>query len=177
MRCFSAVALALTAVTACGTDIRTGTGTIDTPDAGMSNEKPTGGTDGGTDGGTTPSDGQPPPLGPCDEAANHADLAWIQAEIFDKSCLTGCHSGANPTSGLNLSAGRAWTALVNVPSNQYSGWTRVVPGDPAHSMLMVQLGGEQGPELEGTMPWGQPKLCDGMIDAVRRWIAAGASEQ
>jgi hypothetical protein len=42
-------------------------------------------------------------------------------------------------------------------------------------MLMVQLGGEPGPALEGLMPWGQPTLCDPMIDAVRRWIAAGAS--
>jgi hypothetical protein len=39
----------------------------------------------------------------------------------------------------------------------------------------VQIGGEPGPELEGFMPWNQPKLCDEKIDAIRRWIAAGAN--
>lgn len=171
MRVLSAAALALTA--SCGTDVKTGSSDpVNTmPDAASSTDTQM------HDAAPLPSDGEPPGLAPCDAALYHADLAWIQTEIFDKSCLTGCHSGANPTSGMDLSAGRSWASLVNVPSNQFSGWTRVVPGDPGKSMLMVQLGGEPGPELEGTMPWGQPKLCDGLIDAVRRWIAAGAPEQ
>ena len=76
---------------------------------------------------------------------------------------------------MDLSAGRAYASLVNVPSSQYSGWMRVVPRSSPQSMLMVQLGGEPGPELEGTMPWGMPKLCTEQIDAIRRWIAAGAN--
>ena len=112
------------------------------------------------DGGrSSPGDGHPAGLAPCDEAAYHADLAWIQTEIFDKSCLTGCHSGANPTSNMNLIAGRSWSALVNVPSNQYSGWTRVVPGDPARSMLMVQLGGERVPSSKARCRGASPSCA------------------
>jgi hypothetical protein len=75
---------------------------------------------------------------------------------------------------MDLSTGRAWSSLVNVSSNQYAGWVRVVPGDSSASMLMVQLGGEPGPQLDGYMPWGQPRLCNEKIDAIRRWIIAGA---
>jgi hypothetical protein len=122
-----------------------------------------------------PPDGIPANLTPCEEAAYHSDLAWIQDKIFNESCTTKCHGDSPPAAMMSLLAGQSRAALVNVPSTGFSGWIRVVPGDPAHSMLMVQLGGEPGPALEGTMPWGQPKLCDGKIDAVRRWIAAGAN--
>lgn len=169
MRFASAVLLALTA---CGTDVRTSSpqGTTSTePDAGVdassSSSSP-------TDGGASDA----APLTDCEEATYHSDFAWIQQKVFNVSCLTGCHSGPNPTSNMDLSAGRAWSSLVNVSSNQYSGWVRVVPGDSPHSMLMVQLGGEPGPQLEGYMPWNQPRLCNEKIDAIRRWIIAGAPQ-
>lgn len=172
MRALPAVAFALTAAS-CGTEPRTGTADQpDTrPDAGSSMN-----TGNGThDAAVPPSDAEPPGLAPCDAAIYHSDLAWIQEKIFTPSCATSmCHTGSNPDAGMNLSAGAAHHALVNVNSTQFSGWKRVVPGNPGASMLMVQLGGEPGPELEGTMPWGMPKLCDPMIDSVRRWIAAGA---
>jgi hypothetical protein len=168
MRVLSAVALALTA--SCGTEPQTGTNdqTDTRPDAGSSMSPK-------HDASVPPSDAEPPGLAPCDAAIYHADLAWIQEKIFTPSCATSeCHSGSSPDASMNLSAGMAHHALVNVNSTQFTGWKRVVPGNPGASMLLVQLGGEPGPELEGTMPWGQPKLCDPLIDSVRRWIAAGA---
>ena len=122
----------------------------------------------------TPDGGIPDNLPPCEAAAYHEDLAFIQQEVFDRSCTTNCHAATATAGGLNLSAGASRASLVNVPSTQFSGWVRVSPGNPGASMLMVQLGGEPGPELEGTMPWNQPKLCDPLIDSIRRWIAAGA---
>jgi hypothetical protein len=169
MRLSLSIALALTA---CGTDVRTGAEDEDThgstnPDAGMQDDPV-------VDAMPVPPDGIPPGLTPCEEAVYHSDLAWIQTAIFDVSCTNRCHGDTPPDANMSLRPGEAHASLVNVASTQFSGWTRVVPGNPGASMLMVQIGGEPGPELEGLMPWGQPKLCDPMIDAIRRWIAAGA---
>jgi hypothetical protein len=175
MRWFSSIVLVLTA---CGTDVRTmppGDDPNDpTVDGGVTPSPDGGGTvippsDGGVD-----PDSIPPDLTPCEAAVYHSSLAWIQAEIFDVSCTDKCHSGAFPGAGMNLTPGFAHAHLVGVASSTHAGWTRVVPGNPGASMLMVQIGGEPGPELEGLMPWNQPKLCDEMIDAVRRWIQQGA---
>lgn len=156
------------AAAACGTDVR---------DSQDQNTPPP---DAGADGQmtTTPNDGRPPGDGanltPCEDAVFHSDLAWIQANVFDVHCTEGCHSGSNPASGMDLSAGVAHASLVGVTSRYDASWKRVVAGSAAQSMLMVQIGGEPGPELEGFMPWNQPRLCNEMVDAIRRWINAGA---
>lgn len=160
------VALALGA---CGTDVRENDQSSTQPDAG---------TDGSmivVDAMPVPPDGIPPNLTPCEEAVYHSDLEWIQAEIFDVSCLTRCHGAASPAAGMSLERGESRAAMVNIRSRTDSNWLRVAPGNPSASMLLVQLGGEPGPELEGFMPWGQPLLCDEKIDSIRRWIAAGAN--
>jgi hypothetical protein len=159
------------AIAACGTDVSSTPNDQDStnPDAG------TGGSMHVADAMPIPPDGIPPNLTPCEEAVYHSDLTWIQDQIFNVSCTTMCHGDASPAAQLSLKPGEARAALVNVRSTQFPDWTRVVPGSPAQSMLLVQLGGEPGPALEGTMPWGQPKLCDEKIDTVRRWIAAGAN--
>ena len=162
---------------ACGTDSRSQTEQSSDP-----------GVDGGvkTDGGSSstaadarvpPPDGIPEGLAPCDEAPYHSDFTFVQDKIFSVSCaVSGCHDSNTPSAGMDLSLGKAHASLVNVPSTQFDGWMRVTPGSSTDSLLMVEVGGEAGPELEGTMPWGQPKLCDPLIDAMRRWIIAGATQ-
>jgi hypothetical protein len=168
-RMYKTPCIVLALAAACGTDVTTRPNDQDTtrPDAAL---------DAGpvTDAKPIPPDGIPTGLDPCDEAAYHSDLAWIQTAIFDVSCTTGCHGAATPAAHLSLRPGESHAALVNVASHHTAGWVRVVPSNPGASLLMVQIGGEPGPELEGLMPWGMPKLCDGKIDAIRRWIAAGA---
>lgn len=176
MRVVSAVVLVLGA---CGVDPRSKPTFDPDPDdddvdAGMRPERGDGGTTMVADARDVPPDGIPSGLESCEEAIYHSDFTWIQTSVFDVWCTDGCHSGASPSARMNLTPGNAYAALVNVPSTQFSGWVRVSPGAPGASMLMVQIGGEPGPPLEGFMPWGQPRLCDEQVDAIRRWIASGA---
>jgi len=115
----------------------------------------------------------------CEAAAMHSDFAWIQTDVFDTSCtLGGCHAGTAANAGhMSLEDGKAYASLVNVPSQIQPGWTRVVPGDPATSYLLVALGHEAGPmPPDGYMPLSSPSLCPEQLDAIERWIAAGAAD-
>jgi hypothetical protein len=123
----------------------------------------------------------------CLEAANHSDLTWIQANIFDHQCeFSGCHgsdSGGN-TGRQDLEAGSAIASLVNQPSNLVTGVTLVLPGNSAASYMMVMLGSVPGtiPPTDmsgsdiGTMPLNTDGalLCQQKRDAIARWIDAGA---
>jgi hypothetical protein len=106
----------------------------------------------------------------------------IQAEIFDKAgangsqACTACHTnvGRTPTSGLNLTPGNAYAALVNVASAEKPALMRVLPGDPDNSYVIHKLEGT--PAIVGRqMPRnGPPYLTSGEILVIRRWIALGA---
>ncbi len=154
------------AVASCGTDSAPGPGTVDGlgPDAGMS----------GGDGGAPPGDSAA--FDACVEAARHSDLAWLQDHVFTPSCATAmCHRGTSPSVGLSLAPDETYGNLVNHDASTASGWIRVVPGSPEQSYLMVALGRARGPMPEdGFMPLGGPALCAGKLDAVARWISAGA---
>jgi ABC-type Fe3+-hydroxamate transport system substrate-binding protein len=116
----------------------------------------------------------------CQAATSHSDFAWIQTNVFDTSCvLSGCHMGAAANAGhLNLADGMSYNELVDEPSQVQEGWKRVVPGDPSSSYLMVALGHESGPmPPDGYMPLSSPALCSEKIDAIERWISAGAQQQ
>ena len=116
----------------------------------------------------------------CREAMNHSDFQFIQQEIFAPSCSlsSSCHKGTRPAGELNLETAKAYDQLVNKVS-RLPDWVRVVPEEPDMSYILVKLGRIQGPlGMNGsrpgtTMPPDQP-LCEEKIDAVRRWIEAGA---
>ena len=115
----------------------------------------------------------------CIEATTHADLEWLQPNVFTPGCsnFVSCHKGAaTQAGGLNLEAGRTQAALVNKPSTRFTTWTLVVPGDAVHSYLMVVLGQYPGPldDRIGTMPFNSRLLCREKRDAIERWIMAGA---
>lgn len=95
-------------------------------------------------------------------------LSSIQKFIFNPSCV-GCHSGAAPSGGLNLSEGKAYSNLVNANSRS-SNLMRVVPGNSDQSYLMKRLTGANGIT---TMPPGG-KLSQQYINAVGQWIDDGA---
>lgn len=99
--------------------------------------------------------------------------------IFTASCaLSGCHAGASPQEGMNLSSGQAYDDIVNVPSNQ-SSLDRVEPGQPDDSYLVHKIQGTQGGTVGGTgeqMPLEGCCLSSAQIATIREWIAAGALE-
>ena len=97
--------------------------------------------------------------------------------IFTASCaFSGCHGGASPAQGMNLSAGQAYANTVNVPSNELPSMDRIEPSDPDQSYLVNKIQGTQG-DVGGSgqrMPLGGDPLSDADINTIRAWIAAGA---
>ncbi|MDX2094092.1 MAG: hypothetical protein SFX73_40045 [Kofleriaceae bacterium] len=116
-----------------------------------------------------------PARGSCAEATQHSDFAWIQDNVFTPSCTgRACHR-ANEEGYLSLAEGEAFAELVNQPTDTVSGWTRVVPGSPSTSYLLVALGRASGPPpSDGIMPLLADPLCAEKLDAIERWIAQGA---
>lgn len=97
----------------------------------------------------------------------------LQGGIFSPTCaVVGCHTGASPQQGLNLSAGQSFAFLVNAPSTEVPSILRVKPGDSANSWIIRKLAGTQTVGVR--MPEGGPPLQNADIDNVRSWINAGA---
>ena len=90
--------------------------------------------------------------------------------IWTGNCATvGCHSGAFPTAGMNLSAGVSYANLVNVVSSGYSPALRVKPGDTLNSVLWHKV---NGTGVYGfLMPFGGLKLSQPNLDLISAWIA------
>ena len=123
--------------------------------------------------------GPPPPdAAPtlCDTARDHSDFAWIETNVFERSCaLVGCHTGAGAQVDLRLDRGYAYDSLVGRASSTQPDWLRVTPGTVETSYLVVALGRALGPPpRDGWMPLGAPVLCDEIQQAIERWIALGA---
>ena len=97
--------------------------------------------------------------------------------IFTASCaFSGCHAGAAPQLGQNLSAGNAYASIVDVPSVEAPALDRVEPGAPDDSYLVHKIEGTFASVggSGGRMPLGQGALPQADIDVIRAWIAAGA---
>lgn len=99
-----------------------------------------------------------------------ATFSRVQAEVFTPSCaLSGCHSGASPQQGMDLSAGRSYASIVNVRAVE-STRLRVAPGDPDASYLISKVRGDatiagSRMPLGGALP---PERVNLLVDWVRR---------
>jgi len=110
-----------------------------------------------------PIGGEPPPL--------TADFQSIQDNVFTPICTT-CHSGAAAPLGFRLDEGASYAMLVNAPSVEVPGLSRVTPGDPDSSYLIQKLEGSAA--VGDRMPLGGPALPADTINVIRQWIADGA---
>lgn len=97
--------------------------------------------------------------------------------IFNATCQGAqCHDASQPASGLNLTAGAAYAALVGVASTEApcTAYKRVAPGQPDQSYLIFKLQGS-GACLSGSrMPKAMPALSPAQLQLFRDWIANGA---
>ena len=105
-----------------------------------------------------------------------------QAEpIFTGNCaLSGCHAGAFPQQGMNLSSfAMIDSTAINVLANETAASTmlfRIQPFDSAASYLVHKIDGTQL-SVGGSgaqMPFGAPPLSQEDRDIVRMWIDQGA---
>ena len=93
----------------------------------------------------------------------------IQANVFTPSC-SGCHAGANPPAGLDLSnANASYAGLVNVASVGDPMTDRVEPNNANNSYLIMRM---EGTVLPVMPPSGM--LNQSVINDIRLWIQNGA---
>jgi hypothetical protein len=122
----------------------------------------------------------------CVEAATHSDFTFIKEKIFAANCFgSSCHTGATASGKLDLTDD-PYTALMGaggtgVASNLDPSHKRVVAGDTSASYLFFIIHGldtnpgfPEPPSSVGYMPMSNATLCCQKIDAIERWITAGA---
>jgi hypothetical protein len=133
----------------------------------------------------------------CVEAEAHSDFAWVQDNIFSSNCSgKECHGlpeggKTEPGGRIVLAEGMSHAALLGdsgagAESELESGRFLVVPGRPDQSYLYFIMRGllasegappfQEPPDDIGYMPMDNNTLCCQKLDAVRRWIEAGAPQ-
>jgi len=100
--------------------------------------------------------------------ATTVSLANDIQPIFDSSCIS-CHP---PNNGMDLTRGVSYGNLVNVTSFGYAPAKRIVPFDPASSVLYGKIANTG--RFGQRMPQGPFPLPQAQIDKVRTWILEGA---
>ena len=120
-----------------------------------------------------------------DMPAETAKLSWIEQNIFTANCGTGsCHGlppgGGTPAGRVVLTA-NSHAVLVNADTTLATGVKLIVPNNVTQSYLMVlmkhltpEAAGAPPPARNAYMPLGSPPVCCEKLDALERWIMAGA---
>lgn len=122
--------------------------------------------------------GQTCSSGQCRCGSSTVSFASAVQPILSASCaLNGCHGGTAAKENLNLTTGRSYGNLVNVPATECSdGRKRVTPGDTSNSYLLQKLldtalcgNGTQMPKSGQSIPASQ-------VQTVADWICEGAPD-
>ena len=100
----------------------------------------------------------------------------VQPILAANCALSGCHAGPNPVLGQDLSVGRTFSSVVDIPSVEVPSLRRVRPFLPDSSYLVHKIQGTQA-SVGGSgdrMPLIGGPLTGDEIAVIRAWIAAGA---
>jgi hypothetical protein len=103
----------------------------------------------------------PDPSGPITFAAD------IQPIFTARCAVSGCHVNPGPSANLNLSAGVAYTNIVNVPTEVFTPGVRVTPFSPDSSVLYLLV-------EDGLMPARGSRLTSKQLAGIKTWIEEGA---
>jgi hypothetical protein len=105
----------------------------------------------------------------------------IEKVIFkDRGCTnSGCHNASVAPHFLDLRPGQAYDNLVDKPSRSVPGWERVRRGEKDLSLLFINVAAGVDPDnyqapLGRPMPIGLEPIRSDDLDALRKWIEAGA---
>lgn len=110
-----------------------------------------------------------------DETGNALLIPVNVQTIFTAHCaVAGCHAGASPQEGLNLSQAYAFESLVNVNSSEQPSVKRVHPGQPDNSYLVRKIEGVVSIDGDRMPADGPPYLSSAQNDTIRLWITNGA---
>ncbi|HEX2679357.1 MAG TPA: hypothetical protein VHM19_22050, partial [Polyangiales bacterium] len=94
--------------------------------------------------------------------------------IFTANCASaGCHTGARPAQGLDLSSGKSYSQLVGVHSTECTATMRVAAGSPSTSYLAWKLQGS-GACFFGTKMPKTGSLSASDLNTILGWISEGA---
>lgn len=93
--------------------------------------------------------------------------------LLTNSCA-GCHQGAGAANGLDLSAGKAYAAMVGVNSKDCPTTKQVMAGQANNSYVMMKINGSGTCFVGGRMPPGGA-LPAAQVSTISGWINAGAA--
>ncbi|MBI3782701.1 MAG: hypothetical protein HY270_04795 [Deltaproteobacteria bacterium] len=118
----------------------------------------------------------------CNGGSFDSTFALLQKAVFENRGCTSqvCHGapGAPSAGGLDLRPEVAYDNLVEVSSTTVPGMERIRPGRHDASLLYINLAAATDPAHFTAplraMPIGLPPLSVNELDAMRRWIEAGA---
>ena len=116
---------------------------------------------------------QETPLDFDESCSTHPSFADCIQPIFDFSCTSSCHN--NPTTaegGLLLMDGLSYNQLVDVDSENYNNYKRVVPFEPDLSLLYISVA-DAGNDVSLQMPPSTTIPIE-QIEFIRKWIEQGA---
>jgi hypothetical protein len=96
-------------------------------------------------------------------------------EVFTNNCaFDGCHGGATPQQGQDLTdAVTSYAHIVGVASNEKPAFMRIAPGDSADSYIVMKL--RNDPRKGGQpMPLGAYPLDPALVIRIAAWAQQGA---
>jgi hypothetical protein len=115
----------------------------------------------------------------CEPDSFSSTFELIEQRVFvEHGCTSAfCHDGT-VSGGLDLRPGLAYDGLVDVPAESVPNRVRVVAGQKDQSLLWLNLAAKTFPDQWTaplrSMPIGLPAVLPERLEAVRRWIEAGA---